>query len=350
MIGFEKNIGTEISIVGFNYTEAGVPPIQEDSITLSFLNKDNFNFDSNSPAAWNNRLNSMGSIGFNFTKLKWQGNVLKLFGNLLSPTKLNIVLDLNLLDFEISKLQNLTLLGITGNETPNVSVPSLPLLKILGFQSCGLTTLAISPGCVELDLLAITSCTDYTGTIDLSEFHLLKSINLYNSRLSEIVFPFPNIITYLDVQSNLFESLNLSGLDKLNSFLGGSNPLQEISLSNAVLRTISITGTPLEILYVGSVPQLKNLDASANQIIELKGYDDVSLFTNQTIFNLKDNYLPLINIIELFDEIINRAQYPQLIDVSGSTNADVSTDSSVMDLIDVIRSNGTIVNCNGYPA
>ena len=326
-------------------------PFPEDYAMLKFTAVDWITFDPEDVNDWNTFLNGQGSnVSFTEVQIGF-GNVVKLAGNLSSPTIFKAP-GFEIVDSDISKLSNLTEIDLSSNYISNTSI-------VLGLANLQTIKLGIN----------LFNEIDFTSQRGLGN---LLYLDVSNNELFALDVTDLSKITFLACgDTTISEITGLGDLAFLENLQCANNNITALNLANSVLlKNLVCSNNPIQNadLFIDNCTELLTLQANdcdfsgtfsyefntkcalvnlaGNAVENLAGHDSLTIPYNTVSIFLQDNSFGISEIDALLGFFSNNGKYPSVLKIDGTGNANIGGDPTVMGYYNDIAANGTIITAN----
>lgn len=277
--------------------------------------------DIGSVSQWNAAINgwNSGTSDVNFTECQVEGNTLRLGGNALSVTRLDLS-ETGLVSVDLYELVNLEYLDLSYNMLSE---------EIEFFRW---------PSNRELYLN-----NNYFTSINVSSSSTIRKLVCNNNNL-----------TYLNIGTPYIEEVNTSGNTDLTAIIGmnicfalvsfdaSACALTAVDCSNLpALQVMRIRANSIANIFFGASPNLVELHANNNYIDD---FGPMSIIKTGVTINLGQNFLPESEISAALEYIYNNPVNPASVNMAGPGNAVLTGD--VLDMYNTLVGSGLNVTCN----
>jgi Leucine-rich repeat (LRR) protein len=197
----------------------------------------------------------------------------------------------------LSNMLTLEQLGVSANPNIDLNVSGLTNLKIFQCDSCNLTSLdaSIFPNLEEL----VCSANNLSNNLNLSGLVNLKSLRCEMKGMSAInnLSELTNL-EFLNCQSNIFSSLDVSNLVNLKGLYCQENAIANLNISGCTnLENINVSSNNLTNLNVSNLIHLDDFNCSSNNISALNFSGSNAI----TKFNCYQNQVPGLDFTSLLN-------------------------------------------------
>lgn len=327
-------------------------PFPEDFLKLQFTTIEWVDFDVTDPAQWNGWLTDRGCEGCAFDQVQVEfGNIVKLAGNLESPTKI-VINGYQMIDCDISKLPNLTHVDLSSNLLSRSDIV-VGLLNLI-YLNLGLNVFN------EIDLTSQRSVGNLTTLnvsnnellyLDVSDITKLGTLTCNYTGISEITgLSFLGELKQLQCTHNNITALDLSACVMLENLICANNPIQNADLMiDYCIELLSLQANDCD--FSGTFSYEFNtkcalVNLAGNAVENLTGYESLTIPYNTAAIYLQDNAFGFSEIDTLLAWFSNNAKYPAVLKIDGTGNANIGGDGTVMGYYNDLAANGTIITAN----
>jgi len=209
---------------------------------------------------------------------------------------------INLSYNKIKRMENLPftirVLNLSNNEISNVGSEIGGLLELRTFNASFNHINTVDAGIMHLSNLEILNLEgNYLKEIPYcAQNPNLRQLNLSENMISTLPDLSDSELERLDISTNQFESIYLSGMEDLEELILDDNPLEELHIEEdfaPYLNLFSAEGCDLEIFpNLGAKKHITSLSLSGNKICEIP--ESIGEYTVLETFDIDDNEIPLL--------------------------------------------------------